>query len=65
MVSRVGNLKIDSVSGGVVLFGNAFIISPNSISKSISGAGSSLTGDLSTTNTLFNLNLTRTVNPLP
>jgi spore germination protein PF len=37
-------VKIDTVSGGVVQFGNSLFISPKSASKSTHGAGSSNTG---------------------
>jgi hypothetical protein len=49
-------IKIDSVSGnGVVLFGNTLVISPTSVSKSVTGAGSSLTGDFPSTYTFLSI----------
>ncbi|RKP57198.1 spore germination protein [Cohnella endophytica] len=47
----IGNVKILSIgSSGVVQFGDTIQISPSSISKTYAGAGSFLTGDLSTSN---------------
>nr|WP_263324258.1 spore germination protein [Neobacillus sp. Marseille-Q6967] len=37
-------VKIDTVSGGVVQFGNTVFISPKSASKSVHGSGSNNTG---------------------
>ncbi|MFP5113802.1 spore germination protein [Bacillaceae bacterium C204] len=37
-------VKIDTVSGGIVQFGNSLFISPKSASKSALGSGSSNTG---------------------
>jgi len=43
------NVKIDTVSGGVVQFGPVAFISPKSASKTSQGAGSSNTGASITT----------------
>lgn len=45
MPSIVGPIKINSVSGGVVNFGDALNLSPKDASKSVSGSGGSNTGD--------------------
>jgi spore germination protein PF len=45
MPSIVGPIKINSVSGGVVNFGDALNNSPKSTSKSVSGSGGGNTGD--------------------
>jgi spore germination protein PF len=37
-------VKIDTVSGGIVQFGNSLFVSPKSASKSSLGSGSSNTG---------------------
>ncbi|PWU67761.1 MULTISPECIES: spore germination protein [Gracilibacillus] len=55
MPSIVGPIKITSVDGGVVNFGDTFYLSPKSASKSASGSGSINTGDLHNTNTGFNI----------
>ena len=41
----IKNLKIDSVSGGVINFGDSYCISPKSIDKAISGSGGGGVGD--------------------
>lgn len=46
MPSIVGPIKINSVSGGVVNFGDSFYLSPKSASKSVSGSGVGNTGDI-------------------
>lgn len=53
MPSIVGPVKINSVGGGVVNFGDSFYLSPKSSSKSSSGSGSFNTGDFINTNTGF------------
>lgn len=53
MPSIVGPLKINSVSGGTVNFGDAFYIAPKSSSKTNSGSGSNNTGDFINTNNLI------------
>ncbi|WP_449539398.1 spore germination protein [Ferdinandcohnia sp. Marseille-Q9671] len=50
MPSIVGPIKINSVGGGVVNFGDSFYVSPKSTGKSYSGSGSFNTGDFLCTN---------------
>lgn len=55
MPAIVGNIKILSVgSGGLVHFGDALILSPQSTSKTFAGSGSFNTGDLPVTNNGLN-----------
>ncbi|MDX8045756.1 spore germination protein [Gracilibacillus sp. S3-1-1] len=61
MPSIVGPIKINSVGGGVINFGDSLYVSPKSAEKSSSGAGSNNTGDFLNTNTGFNI--TSTVDP--
>ncbi|MBB6452996.1 spore germination protein PF [Salirhabdus euzebyi] len=51
MPSIVGPLKINSIDGGVVNFGDSFYLSPKSTSKTASGSGAFNTGDFICTNT--------------
>lgn len=51
MPSIVGPLKINSIGGGVVNFGDSFYLSPKSTSKTSAGSGSLNTGDFINTNT--------------
>lgn len=51
MPSIVGPIKINSVGGGVVNFGDSFYLSPKSSSKTNAGSGSFNTGDFICTNT--------------
>ncbi|KGX87796.1 spore germination protein [Pontibacillus litoralis] len=53
MPSIVGPIKINSVGGGVINFGDSFYISPKSSSKSNTGSGSGNTGDFINTNNGF------------
>ncbi|WP_027963892.1 spore germination protein [Halalkalibacillus halophilus] len=53
MPSIVGPLKLNSVSGGTVNFGDAFYIAPKSSSKSNTGAGSNNTGQFIQTNSML------------
>ncbi|MGP4073454.1 spore germination protein [Piscibacillus sp. B03] len=53
MPSIVGPLKINSVGGGTVNFGDAFYIAPKSSSKTNAGSGSLNTGDFICTNNLL------------
>ncbi|MUK90124.1 spore germination protein [Ornithinibacillus sp. L9] len=46
-----GPLKIISVDGGVVNFGDSFYLSPKGTSKTNAGSGSLNTGDFINTNT--------------
>nr|WP_325176783.1 spore germination protein [Paenibacillus alkalitolerans] len=57
--TKIGRINIETVSGGVVIFGNTLSVSPSSNSKSVSGAGSSLTGDSPSSITIFNFQFTR------
>ncbi|RDW18239.1 hypothetical protein CWR48_11685 [Oceanobacillus arenosus] len=50
MPSIVGPIKINSVSGGVVNFGDSFYLSPKTNSKTNTGSGSFNTGDFITAN---------------
>ncbi|KZZ84562.1 MULTISPECIES: spore germination protein [Bacillaceae] len=45
MPAIVGPIKINTVSGGVVNFGDTFYLSPKSSSKSAAGSGGGNTGD--------------------
>lgn len=55
MPSIVGPIKINSVGGGVVNFGDSFYLAPKSTSKTVTGSGSLNTGDFINTNTGANL----------
>lgn len=61
MPSIVGPIKINSVGGGVVNFGDAFYVAPKSASKTSAGAGSFNTGDFIQTNS--GLNATNFIDP--
>lgn len=50
MPSIVGPVKINSVGGGAVNFGDSFYISPKANSKSVTGSGSFNTGDFHVVN---------------
>ncbi|WP_164669535.1 spore germination protein [Virgibacillus doumboii] len=50
MPSIVGPIKINSVGGGVVNFGDSFYLAPKSTSKTAAGSGSLNTGDFINTN---------------
>lgn len=50
MPAIVGPIKINSVDGGVVNFGDSFYLSPKSQSKTASGSGGGNTGDFLITN---------------
>lgn len=56
MPAFVGPIHISNVGGGTVQFGDTFIISPKSNSKTVSGAGGLNTALFSITNTGINLN---------
>ncbi|MBD1380621.1 spore germination protein [Metabacillus arenae] len=45
MPAIIGPLCINSISGGVVNFGDSFYLSPKSTSKSATGSGGGNTGD--------------------
>ncbi|MEN1970361.1 spore germination protein [Lentibacillus sp. N15] len=53
MPSIVGPLKVNSIDGGVVNFGDSFYLSPKSTAKTAAGSGSLNTGDFINTNTGF------------
>lgn len=53
MPSIVGPLKVNSIDGGVVNFGDSFYLSPKSTDKTSAGSGSLNTGDFICTNTGF------------
>ncbi len=53
MPSIVGPIKLTSVSGGTVNFGDSFYISPKSSSKTNAGSGGLNTGDFINTNNLL------------
>ncbi len=61
MPSIVGPIKINSVGGGVINFGDSFYLAPKSTSKTAAGAGSFNTGDFICTNS--GLNSTNPVDP--
>ncbi|MFC4322318.1 spore germination protein [Litchfieldia salsa] len=61
MPSIVGPIKINSVGGGVVNFGDAFYLSPKSTSKTNAGSGAFNTGDFINTNN--GVNATNTFDP--
>ncbi|MFD1361021.1 spore germination protein [Lentibacillus salinarum] len=61
MPSVVGPIKINSVDGGVINFGDSFYLSPKSTSKTSSGSGSFNTGDFLNTNS--GVNSTNPVDP--
>ncbi|SDN58294.1 spore germination protein [Bacillus sp. OK048] len=44
MTNIPGHLKIDTVSGGLINFGNSVFISPKSSAKAFAGSGSDNTG---------------------
>ncbi|MCS0543329.1 spore germination protein [Fredinandcohnia onubensis] len=58
MPSIVGPIKINSVGGGVVNFGDSFYVSPKSTGKTYSGSGSLNTGDFICTNNGLNATTT-------
>ncbi|WP_226037699.1 spore germination protein [Aquibacillus saliphilus] len=61
MPSIVGPIKINSVDGGVINFGDSFYLSPKSASKTAAGSGAFNTGDFINTNS--GLSATNTVDP--
>ncbi|WP_053220393.1 spore germination protein [Virgibacillus senegalensis] len=61
MPSIVGPIKINSIDGGVINFGDSFYLSPKSTSKVSSGSGSFNTGDFINTNS--GLSATNTADP--
>ncbi|WP_191561575.1 spore germination protein [Metabacillus idriensis] len=50
MPSIIGSISINTVSGGVVNFGDSFNISPKSVSKAITGSGGGNNGNFITVN---------------
>ncbi|WP_186579083.1 spore germination protein [Aquibacillus kalidii] len=61
MPSMVGPIKINSVGGGVVNFGDSFYLSPKSASKTAAGSGALNTGDFINTNN--GMNATNAIDP--
>ncbi|MCT2535605.1 spore germination protein [Aquibacillus koreensis] len=61
MPSIVGPIKINSVGGGVVNFGDSFYLSPKSASKTAAGSGAFNTGDFINTNN--GMNATNAIDP--
>ncbi len=61
MPAIVGPIKIVSVGGGVVNFGDSFYLSPKSASKTAAGSGAFNTGDF--INTTTGLNATNALDP--
>ncbi|EME76044.1 spore germination protein [Bacillus sonorensis] len=61
MPAIVGPIKINSISGGVVNFGDSFYLSPKSTSKSALGSGAGNTGDFLIVNN--GLNATNYIDP--
>ncbi|MFB1050053.1 spore germination protein [Paraliobacillus sp. JSM ZJ581] len=61
MPAIVGPIKIVSVGGGVINFGDSFYLSPKSSSKTSAGSGAFNTGDFINTNS--GLNATNTLDP--
>lgn len=54
MPAIVGPIKIISIGGGVVNFGDSFYVSPKDSAKTYSGSGSFNTGDFICTNNGLN-----------
>ncbi|WP_221564878.1 spore germination protein [Alkalihalobacillus sp. TS-13] len=54
----IAPIKISSVTGGTVNFGDLFYNSPVSTSKSAGGSGGGNTGDFLTENNLFSVSIT-------
>ncbi|WP_138416523.1 spore germination protein [Aquibacillus sediminis] len=54
MPSIVGPIKINSVGGGVINYGDSFYLSPKSADKTAAGSGALNTGDFINTNGGFN-----------
>ncbi|SEU03871.1 spore germination protein PF [Salinibacillus kushneri] len=50
MPSMVGPIKINSVDGGVINFGDSFYLAPKASSKTNAGSGALNTGDFINTN---------------
>ncbi len=61
MPAIVGPIKINSIGGGVVNFGDSFYLSPKSSSKTHAGSGSFNTGDFINTNN--GVSATNTIDP--
>ncbi|WP_226037700.1 spore germination protein [Aquibacillus saliphilus] len=61
MPSAVGPIKINSVGGGVINFGDSFYLSPKSSSKTSAGSGAFNTGDFINTNS--GINATNSLDP--
>jgi spore germination protein PF len=61
MPAIVGPIKVNSVSGGVMQFGDAINVSPKFASKSVSGSGGPNTGDFHIVNN--GISITNGVDP--
>ncbi|AST90543.1 spore germination protein [Sutcliffiella cohnii] len=61
MPAIVGPVAINSISGGVVTFGDSFYVSPKGTSKTSAGSGSFNTGNVIITNN--GLSATNTIDP--
>jgi spore germination protein PF len=61
MPAIVGPIKINSIGGGVVNFGDSFYLSPKSQSKTASGSGGGSTGDFQIINN--GISVTNLVDP--
>ncbi|WLR42905.1 spore germination protein [Bacillus carboniphilus] len=61
MPAIVGPIKINSISGGVVNFGDSFYLSPKSTTKACSGSGGGNTGDFHITNN--GISITNCIDP--
>ncbi|MCM3616927.1 spore germination protein [Sutcliffiella horikoshii] len=61
MPSIIGPVKVTSVSGGIINFGDTFYISPKGTGKASLGSGGANTGNVINTNN--GLNATNTIDP--
>ncbi|MFC7063508.1 spore germination protein [Halobacillus seohaensis] len=57
----VGKLKFNSISGGVINFGDSLYIAPKSVEKAISGSGGGGVGDFQIVST--GMSITNGVDP--
>ncbi len=62
MPAIVGPVQVFNVGGGALQFGDTFIMSPKSASKSIAGSGAGNTGAFILTNNAISINNTLDVN---
>ncbi|WP_339149580.1 MULTISPECIES: spore germination protein [unclassified Sutcliffiella] len=61
MPSIIGPVKVTSIGGGTINFGDTFYISPKGTGKTSEGSGGSNTGNIINTNS--GLNATNTIDP--